>query len=136
MAYLPMISGGGAMTETVLWTNLNPSNNFDAQTITVDDDFANYQFIKIEYYKSTSSQYWQYYSSTCFDIDEFLDCQNNSQHPKVAVFGTRATATAPYPVMVRYAYVTDTNKLYIAAGRQDGGNSNSIIIPKRIIGIK
>ena len=47
MASLPMISGGGAMSETTLWTNSNTSASFGATDVTLSESIQNYTYIKI-----------------------------------------------------------------------------------------
>ena len=50
-------SGGGTMTETVLWENSNPSatSGFAAQAAPLSDDINNYDFIAVEYAFSRTS---------------------------------------------------------------------------------
>ena len=44
----------GGMTETVLWTNPNPTASFSAQTVTLSESLRNYTYFKVVYRSSTT----------------------------------------------------------------------------------
>ena len=69
---MPTYAGGGGATETPLWTNSNPTSNFDAGTtpLSLSDDISNYDELKIEYCKSTSATSTLFYIK--FPIADFL----------------------------------------------------------------
>ena len=46
--------GGSGFDETVLWTNASPTSSFTAQVITLSESIDNYDFIKLEYRRTTS----------------------------------------------------------------------------------
>ena len=58
MAYLPMISGGGAdLTGTLIWTNPTPSTNITAnKQLVASTDIQDYDYIRIVWCYSTTSQ--------------------------------------------------------------------------------
>lgn len=51
MALYRCMASGGQMSETVLWTNPDPSSSsgFASQTVTLSDNIDNYDFICVEY---------------------------------------------------------------------------------------
>ena len=46
--------GGGTETSTVLWSNSSTSSDFAGQTITLNDDITNYDYIELK---------WKYYKT-------------------------------------------------------------------------
>ena len=49
MAFIRCLSGNSQkFKETVLWTNPDPTSDFETQTITLSDDMTNYDFLRIE----------------------------------------------------------------------------------------
>ena len=47
--------GGGGMTETTLWTNSSPSSNFSSQTVSLNQSYTGFDYIRFYYRGSTSN---------------------------------------------------------------------------------
>ena len=123
---------GGSLKETVLWTNPSPTISFGYTLVTLSDDFTNYKFIKITYYKDTNGG--TLYSSGLYTPDAIK-----------TFYGTPAGRGAlAYTETSSLAYVrniiysgTDTelqfgNGLKVNAA----GTAPSMLIPYQIIGLK
>lgn len=62
-------TGGGALSETVLWTNPSPTTNFASQNVTLSESFKNFKIVRF-YYKASKSYTVEYYVDY---TSEFLD---------------------------------------------------------------
>lgn len=123
--------GGGALSETVLWTNPSPTANFASQEVTLSDDMTNYQYVAL---------YWKYNKAGTKDIkmiipvDDFIytSVETAKNLPKIFM-GSRGTNT-----FVRdMAYISNTTVTFSNAVRVNiAGNDSSYCLPTKICGLK
>ena len=125
--------GGGSGTETPLWTNSNPTSNFDAGTtpLTLSDDLSNYDELKIEYCKGTSATSTLFYIK--FPIADFL---SRSADDGRYVIGGRINGVSD---MARTIFKgSANNQLHIGQCYYMYGTTvnNAYYIPLNIYGVK
>ena len=76
-AWIPFLSGGGGVTYTRLWTNGSPTSNFAAQDVSLSENAADYDAIRIvwEYNKSVgaTASNWESYTNTISIIYDISD---------------------------------------------------------------
>lgn len=129
MAFIPMKSGGGgAMSETVLWTNSSPTSSFSAQAVTLSDDMNNYTYLKVCWRMSTSDSTSMY---ILIPVAEFVSYTNdNNPYP---AFTARITS-----IYVRRTYYISDTSMQIISAYQMGGTpiNNNYVIPTEIYGVK
>ena len=121
--------GGATQTETVLWTNSAPTNNFSEQTVTLAETINNYDYLKFTFLRTKSSSDT---ISVVVAVSEFKKSVASADKPTLCM-----GSTGSYTFVRRFYYVTDTtcsiaNALRINAAASD----NSFVIPLSIIGIK
>lgn len=125
---------GGTLTETVLWTNSNPTSSFAAQTVTLNQSITTdkFDYIKITIRISTSVATEQSY---IFPTNEFLDFADGStQNIRRGYIGTRPNGND-----LRIIFSVSNTQVNFTAPLRAGSttsSSNSIIIPLKIIGLK
>jgi hypothetical protein len=69
--------GGGALSETVLWTNPSPTSNQSTATVSLNDNISNYKYIKI-YWKNIASG--SIMGNLIVDINEFMNWIGSANH--------------------------------------------------------
>ena len=55
MAFIRCGGGKATLKSTTLWSNPNPSSSFSAQTVTLSQSMANFDYIRIRFQYSTSN---------------------------------------------------------------------------------
>lgn len=72
LASLKKIGGSGEQyTETVLWTNPDPTSNFTGQNVTLSDSLSNYKYIGIRFAYGTSYKTGEYISTLLETVADF-----------------------------------------------------------------
>lgn len=124
------MGGGGALSETVLWTNPSPTSNFSAQTVTLSQDYTMFKAIRI-YVKATGSATSDYYSD--YPIETIQNSIADSTKPLVTING-RSSSKNPY---ARTLIVKTNNSFQIDTAYAIGGTStnNGMAIPTKIAGL-
>lgn len=123
--------GGGGETETTLWTNPSPNAYFPQQTVTLSDDYTNYDKIAIYYRVSAtdSAESRVIYASNDITDDWF----GSSREP---FFGGLCVMTSS--IYFRYfAKGSDPNKFtfYVSYKAGSVSSSTDYCIPTKITGI-
>lgn len=134
MAFIPMNSGSGGLTETTLWTNPSPTSAMNASTIlSLSDDYTNYDFLRIKYrFSTTSAAEWDVIASKD-SITTAIANTTTSNRISMCIVGTSTlvrTLSRSDSTTLRDLIVTNT--------RQWGGSTTSTttVIPTEIIGMK
>ena len=129
--YIPTSNGylyenqQGGSTETVLWTNNSPTSQFAAQTITLSDDYSNYDYIEVYFRLSTS------------DDTEYRDIIPKATLDKSNSSNTFAIGNAySNSTRARGSYVSGASMYFTAAyPLTSTSTNNSYVIPTKIVGI-
>lgn len=115
---------GGGPTETVLWTNPNPSQSWSATTITLSDDYTNYNYIGLTYKKKNSD------SNILQKV--FISTEYATKTGMMYAFDSR--------IYIRSFNLNDSNKMTIGAGMSTSSSATSAdlaahAIPVQVIGL-
>lgn len=134
MAFYRCSSGGGTLKETVLWTNPNPSANFNSQNVTLSEDISNYDFIKFVWQNANSgSSGSQYYEDECMLVptDYWLKSRSGNYYHKYALGGQGARR------YFRLCYKGESGNIvhFDSAGSNDSSTYQAIK-PLYIYGVK
>lgn len=122
--------GGGALSETVLWTNPSPTSNLSIGNKTLSQSVDNFKKIRVYYRLSTSNSTTSYVT---YDVEEFK---------KFLLAGTNAAAgiayRAPNISYVRTFYYVDTTTISFGSCYKLRATStdDSLIIPTKVCGLK
>jgi len=135
LASLKKIGGNGEQyTETVLWTNPNPSANFDTQTVTLSDNIGNYKYIAIKYKYGTATADTDYMTEIFPVSDVRKSTGGTSTTHDLIALGIMNASNQSYVRMVYY--VSETSLQFTLCYRanaqtstQNGAN------PLEILGI-
>lgn len=128
-------SGGGSLTETILWTNGSPSSDFTAGTFSLDTGkkFSDYDYIKFIWYNSKSDRSVE--NETIIPFSAFQRMDNGTTIVPFIALGYRASSTSRMVRMVMYE--SDTSIYFSATSYWNStGSSNGNVIPYKIIGLK
>lgn len=122
------LAHGKNFNETTLWTNNSPTSAFAQQSVTLSDDFSNYDYIKINFRNNVGDA-----TASEALISASAFAQTNDTFPNLTIRG-RYSST-PY---VRQVYRASANQITIATAYQMAGTgaSNNAAIPTSIVGCK
>ena len=125
-------SGGGSLTETVLWTNLTPTSAFATQTVSLNDNLSNYDYVAFEVKAATDTQDT---FRVIYPIEVFQNSKLNVSKSYIVDFGGTAINGQGY---VRCAfYDTDTTIKFDDSYKVNvAGKLNTSNIPLKVIGLK
>ena len=123
--YLYATQQGGS-TETVLWTNNSPTSSFAVQTVTISDDYTNYDYLEF-YFRSTTSDDTEYRdiipTSVLAKSTSASTCTiGNSSSSKIRSRGIYATSNTS--IRISDCYPLNSTSA-----------SNTSVIPTKIVGI-
>lgn len=126
-------TGGGALSETVLWTNPSPTAAFVNQEVTLNDDVNNYKYVKVLCVASASTGATKY--STIISVEDLILSQDSAANFALSAM-IRATENSYY--YNRYFTGTANNKVRFGqAYRQSTSTTgNSYAVPLQISGLK
>lgn len=126
--------GGGKYTETVLWTNPNPSSYFTGQQITLSDDVDNYDYIGITWAYSMSYTSSEYCEVAIYPVSDLKKAVTSSSVRKAIP----AIASGMSNVYHRVFYYISNTKLQFIDCYQSGTSTatNAQTIPIQVVGIK
>ena len=121
---------GGGMSETVLWTNSAPSSTFSGQTITMLNSYTSFNYLKIRYKNTTSSNT---YNEVIIPTDRLPRMEVTMEY--------RVGLGVFISSMIYFRSVNttgNTSELNISncARFNNSGLDNSNVIPLSIIGMK
>ena len=123
---------GGALRETVLWENPNPSSGFEQTTITFSESFLNYLFIRF---------YWKagYRNDTIAHIDFPSEDIRNFSPGTVngACRGAMGSVMGNY-TRIRVITCNSDDEIIISrcCSFNASGTENNAVIPIKICGLK
>lgn len=133
MAFYRCSSGGGTLTETVLWTNPSPSSNFSSQTVNLNESYANYKYVGVKWATGTGAQAAEATMILSTEDAAKTDATGTNNGLKGAI-GSRYNSNVYARII---GFMTDTTVEITAARQQGSSNSNNaLIIPKTIVGLK
>lgn len=118
------------MSETTLWTNSAPTNDFSAQTVTLSDSIQNYKAIRI-YYRISKTVSDTYYVD--FPKELVLNSLNANDKPNMVIAAINSNLT--YIRIIRYDSNT-TYEIKDAYRINASGTQNAAVIPTKICGLK
>ena len=124
-------SGGSLPIETTLWENSSPTSSMTTQTITLSDDITNYDYLKVEYRQTTSTDTR---SILVFTVNDFItNGIYTAVGPKFTLGIRGSSVNHARPI----CYSTNT-AIYImncyAIGATNSASGSCI--PLKIVGIK
>ena len=113
-------------TETVLWTNNSPTSSFAVQSVTISDDYTNYDYLEF-YFRSTTSDDTEYRdiipTSVLAKSTSASTCTiGNSSSSKIRSRGIYATSNTS--IRISDCYPLNSTSA-----------SNTSVIPTKIVGI-
>lgn len=122
--------GGGALTETALWTNASPTSSFAAQNVTLSSGISNFEVIRVYYLCSTTEYYVD------FPKDLIVAAFAEINAPLFVIGKTGTGGTSLFFVRV-LRYVSNTS-ISIGANTRVGasGTANEGNVPTKICGLK
>lgn len=120
--------GGGALKETILWTNSAPTSTFTPQDITVAD-ISSFKYLKFVHRKRTDI------STEVSAIFEVADLQKATQSLLLLWYMGANSSTADW---IRYIWVKNNTTVFISNcySLNYTSTDNSYTIPVQIIGLK
>lgn len=133
LANIKKKGGGGQMTETVLWTNPSPTTSFTLQTITLSENFTNYDYVRI-YLKGSRTD-----NTECMievPSDKLKAAVTSvAYRPNIYIGGYDGNGT--YQYVRRISYITDSSLSINSSYRINAAATNdNLFIPIKITGIK
>ena len=135
MAYLPMISGGGAMSETTLWTNSDTSATFGSTDVTLSESIQNYTHIKVyvAFGNAVAGQLdivW----SVLMPVSDFLGATVSGASGRQLFTLTEITAGGAF--RYRNTYYKGDTTVGFSQCYEGGTVKNQQLIPLSIVGCK
>jgi len=124
--------GGGKYTETVLWTNPSPNSTMARTTVTLSDDWSNYDYLKIPV-KLLAADANEAKAYVIIDTATYDSAADVTLNPAITCNVSNVTYCR------RFARVNDTyNQILIFECNRLGnsGTTNGGAIPLQIIGVK
>lgn len=113
-------------TETVLWTNNSPTSQFASQTITLSDDYSNYDYIEVYFRCSTSDD---------TEYREIIPKATLDKSSSLATFTIGNNANTATRARGIYADTTSSLNITSAYPLSGSSSANSYVIPTKIVGI-
>lgn len=125
--------GGGALSETTLWTNSAPTSNYSGGTVDLSDSINNYQYIGMycKFSTSDATEYFCFLKTSAFGFNGTIGAQflsvtarrTNSQNMFRNLY--RPDNTTDYQMGISNCSLLGTSGSY-------PGN----LIPTKIVGLK
>lgn len=123
-------SSGGA--ETLLWTNPSPTSSQAMSTITLSDNYTNYDLIKVEIRRTTGDP--DIKVSTYISTNDFASVGYVGQDRKV-FFMVAASDLSGY-VYYRSLHPVSPNQIQFSAASNGSGTNNVVAVITNIYGVK
>ena len=124
------------MTETVLWTNSDPTASFSAQTVTLSDSLLNYKYLKIVYRSSNTNTVDYYTLYPIVDENGEIIYYTGNGNPRMIISYINSSGTARQR---RFSIENSTaTTIHFTSCQNIGGSSttvNSAMIPIAIHGV-
>lgn len=121
-----------SLSRTKLWENSKPDTAFNAQTVTLAQSIANFQYIEIEW-RARYTTISNITSSVILRLADFKKTANAQNNPAIGMLYNHSG-----PIYCRRAhYVSDTQVNFsIAYALNTASSANHIILPLHIYGLK
>lgn len=136
--------GGGSMSETVLWTNPNPTSSFASQSISLVQSLSNFEYLKFVCKARNTITDGSTDATFMVNVEAFkkmVGGTSSSVYDTIYNFAVGAalehSGSTNYALVRRFVYTNDTT--IEALGTNAIGTShanNAYVIPLQIIGIK
>lgn len=122
--------GGGQLSETVLWTNPNPTDAMNEIVITTSDNISNYKYLSVKCLAANNNLPLGYIYAT-YDVDN--DSANYSDY-----FGADVYLDVRYHRMFNKLTDTTIQVWYCltATNGRTSSNASHVLIPQEVIGLK
>lgn len=126
--------GGGALTETTLWSNNAPTTATGSKTVTLSESIANYKYVKIKWRLTTTSSV---NNEILIPINQFKKSLSDAQSCIISISG-RWELSGSYVTYMRRVYYVSNTSVTFSSGAQVGGTATNTayIIPLSISGVK
>ena len=117
--------GGGGVSRTVLWANVDPSSSYVGATEPLSDDITNYDEIEFQFraYGTHKGIYKSYYDASLYAANDLIE------------IGVASSAHFDNSVG-RDVTIASTTSVTFGGGYYNGASNNGHAIPVKIIGIK
>lgn len=131
MAFYRCSSGGGTLTETVLWTNSDTTTQFVSGDVTLSESMQNYKYLKFVFKSATTANALK---SVIYPVEEFTYTNvSNSWCRASSPMRSNSSGTNYVRGLI---YKSDTSiNISNATAFNATGNSNTLAIPYQIIGL-
>lgn len=128
LASLKKIGGSEKYTETVLWTNPDPSSSFAGQNVTLSDSIGNYKYMKITWKTTTSDTA---YSSAYVLVSDLasMTAANGNRFVSISCMWTNV-----YKRNITYNSATSIG-ISTSYRENASGSNNGVCIPLEILGV-
>ena len=123
---------GGGMSETVLWTNSNPTSDYTSGTVTLSQDMDNFKYLAFVWRTSKENATLM---SAIYSVEDVKKSVNPSRlvTPHILIGSWDGAST--YSRIIRY--VSDTSvSLSLAYRLSYTATRNDVVLPYQIIGLK
>lgn len=111
--------GGGTLKETALWTNPNPSSSQGTQTITLNQSYEKFNFVKIRFKTYTSDPVNANTTKSVYMTPTDLYNSNNANQNAIVTLGRRGQNGE---AVCKYIYTNGSyNSIYLKAAETNGG---------------
>ena len=118
------------MSETLLWSNSKPTSNFGEQTITLNESYDNYEYLKFVFNYSTSSSTQR--SLIIPKSDMILATTSSSMRYCSPACVDSTSYTRRFGSLTSHSQIKFWNATLI----NGGGSSGALAIPIAIYGLK
>lgn len=130
--------GGGALSETVLWTNPSPNSNWSSSEVNISQSISSFKYIGLYCHFSTSDSTESFAMVKASDL-ETIDPTIKSVFLTVSV---RRTTSGTGQVIARNVFKSNSDSSKITIGScgavtsGTGGTYNGNLIPIKLVGLK
>ncbi len=126
--------GGGSMSETVLWTNSNPTTAFAGQAVSLSQSINNFKYLKFTFYNGTSDTVL---SESVISVEEFKKMTNDTSYNNFYRFSSPAYYYTNVGWVRLLFYSGDTSVNFSTVYKvNNSGTATNLLIPHQIIGLK
>lgn len=119
------------MSETTLWTNSNPTSDFANQTVTLNQSYSSFNYIKV-YYKARKTTTAEY--SCIFTKSDMALTSDTNDYPSMSLYSV--ISGTGYQRTVRHNTYSSLDFGYGLPVYSTSSRNNGNIIPTKICGLK
>ena len=126
MAFIKCSGGAGKLKETLLWENPNPTKQFAEQTITLNGNIFNYEYIKMHCEQTIGNGIiFIYY----FKVSDLITDKG------INMGGMKGT-TGNYGVVRTMIFLSSGTQIKYLSGHGWNNSNNSVAVTQFIYGLK